>query len=158
MMQRKLLFFIAFIIFCSCSHIQVNPPDNFAYISIKTTDFSLASWQKITDETAPVIIYVEGDGNAYSSKGYPTNDPTPKNSLIQQIAFEDKSPNVIYLARPGQFIEDKNCSQKDWTTGRFSQKIVDNMFEAIKKVSADKNNFNRLLRRSFINRFNYKPT
>lgn len=140
-MQKKLLFFIILVIFCSCSHVKVKQPDNFTYIQIKTTDFTLASWQKITDEIEPIKIYIEGDGNAYNSKGYPTNDPTPKNSLIQQIAFSDTSPNVIYLARPYQFTKEKGCNQKDWTTGRFSQKVIDNMFEAVKKISAGKKIF-----------------
>ena len=136
-MNRKVLLLFIFIFLTSCTSIKTKYPDNFQYVLIQTKNYTLASWQKITDNNKPIKIYVEGDGNAYTVKGYPTNDPTPKNSVLQKIAFEDSSVNVIYLARPCQFIKDKNCNQTDWTTGRFSQKIVDNMFEAIKDISGN---------------------
>ena len=31
------------------------------------------------------------------------------------------------MARPCQYLMGRNCSQKDWTTGRFSPKIIDCM-------------------------------
>lgn len=136
-MNKKILLLSIFIFFISCGLKQVKTPDSFIYIPIQTKNYTIASWQKITDIHQPIKIYVEGDGNAYTTKGYPTNDPTPKNSVLQKIAFEDTSANIVYLARPCQFIKDKNCNQTDWTTGRFSQKIVDNMFEAIKKISGN---------------------
>lgn len=133
-MNKKFLLLFIFISFVSCNSIRIKYPDNFQYVPIQTKDYTLASWQKITDKNKPMKIYVEGDGNAYTSKGFPTNDPTPKNSVLQKIAFEDTYENVVYLARPCQFIKDQN-NKTDWTTGRFSQKIVDNMFEAIKQIS-----------------------
>ncbi|WP_413853763.1 hypothetical protein [Candidatus Ruminimicrobium bovinum] len=136
-MNKKFLLFFIFIFFVSCGLKQIKTPENFVYIPIQTKNYTIASWQKITDKHKPIKIYVEGDGNAYTAKGYPTNDPTPKNSVLQKIAFEDDYENIMYLARPCQFIKDKNCNQTDWTTGRFSQKTVDNMFEAIKKISGN---------------------
>ena len=134
--KNYFIFFI-FIFLVSCSTIQQKPPESFTYIQIKTNDYVLASMQKITDKTSPIRIYVEGDGNAYTSKGYPTDDPTPKSNFLRNIAFNDPNPNVVYLARPCQFIKNKDYDKKDWTTGRFSQKIIDNVAQAIKQISCN---------------------
>lgn len=134
---KKYFVFFVFIFAVSCSTIQQKPPENFTYIQIQTNDYVLASMQKITDKKLPIRIYIEGDGNAYTSKGYPTDDPTPKSNFLRNMAFDDPNPNVVYLARPCQFIKNKNYDKKDWTTGRFSQKIVDNVAQAIKQISAD---------------------
>ena len=136
--MKKIFLFFALLLLCSCSTVKTNPPTELIYKEIKTDDYVLASWQKITDESLPVKIYVEGDGRAYTSKGYPTTDPTPKSYFLRNISFNDVYENVVYLARPCQYIKNKNCSNVDWTTGRFSQKIVDNMSQAIKQIAEDK--------------------
>ncbi|MBR2299926.1 MAG: hypothetical protein IJ870_05075 [Alphaproteobacteria bacterium] len=68
--------------------------------------FKIASWQKITDKNAPYKIYIEGDGFAFNAHGSPTTNPTPKNTFLRQIAFNDPSKNVVYLARPCQYVND----------------------------------------------------
>ena len=107
---------------------------NAAYLEIKTDTYTLASWQKILDRGAPIRIYIEGDGNAFNNTGQPTTNPTPKGTFLRKIAFDDPNPNVIYLARPCQYVRDARCHQKDWTTGRFSQEIVDSTTQAIKSI------------------------
>lgn len=137
--MRNFFIFLSFIfLFCSCSTIQTKPPENFIYKEITTDDYVLASWQKIEDESLPIRIYVEGDGHAYTSNGYPTTDPTPKSYFLRNIAFNDTNANVVYLARPCQYIKSNNYNSIDWTTGRFSQKIVDNVAQAIKQIASDK--------------------
>ena len=136
--MKKIFLFFTLLLLCSCSTIKTKSPAEFIYKEIKTDDYVLASWQKITDDSSPVRIYVEGDGRAYTSKGYPTTDPTPKSYFLRNISFNDVHENVVYLARPCQYIKNKNCSNIDWTTGRFSQKIVDNMSQAIKQIAEDK--------------------
>ena len=132
---KKYRVFFIFIFFVSCSTVKTKPPAQFSCVQIKTENYVLLSMQKITDEKMPVRIYVEGDGNAYTSKGYATDDPTPKSYFLRNVAFNDPNPNVVYLARPCQFIKDKNYDKTDWTTGRFSQKIVDNVAQAIKQIA-----------------------
>jgi hypothetical protein len=136
--MKKLLIFFVLLTLCSCSTAKIKPPADFVYEEVHTDDYVLASWQKINDPYSLVKIYVEGDGHAYTSKGYPTNDPTPKNCFLRKIAFNDTAENVVYLARPGQYIKSDECNSIDWTTGRFSQKIVDNMAQAIKKIAGSK--------------------
>lgn len=60
-----------------CTH-TLSVPSEFVYAEIKTSVFTLASWQKITDKSAPYKIYVEGDGYAFNSRGQLTGNPTPK--------------------------------------------------------------------------------
>lgn len=135
-MKKITLILLLFLV--ACSSLKIQAPKDYLYVPIKTSNYTLASWQKISNGNLPIRIYIEGDGNSYDSKGYPSNDPTPKSNFLRNIAFNDKNPNVVYLARPCQYIKTKENNKTDWTTGRFSQKIVDNMAQAIKEISKDR--------------------
>lgn len=100
--------------------------------------YSIATIQKITDSTAPIHIYIEGDGHAFDAFGQATGDPTPRTRTVRNMAMADKSPNVIYIARPCQFIMDAKCQETDWTTGRFSQTMVDSIAAAIKTIAGSR--------------------
>lgn len=131
-MMKSLLKFLSLFLLCRCSTITV--PQEFSYKAIDTSYFKIASWQKITAPNKPYKIYIEGDGYAFNSSGYPTQDPTPKGKLMRELAFGDNSPNVIYLARPCQYIKTNACLTKYWTTARFAPEVVNAEFEAIKKT------------------------
>ena len=124
---------LALLLLCGCQGIAV--PKTFMYREIQTETYKLASWQKITDKSQPIRIYIEGDGYAFNHAGQPTKNPTPQGTFLRKIVFNDPNPNVVYLARPCQFVKDDKCSQKDWTTGRFSQQIVNSTTQAIEKIS-----------------------
>ena len=113
----------------------VMPPESFSYQEIQTNNYTLASWQKITDTKSPIRIYIEGDGYAFNNYGYPTSNPTPRSAFLRNIAFNDPNSNVVYLARPCQYVSDNRCSKTDWTTGRFSQTVIDSTSQAIKQIS-----------------------
>ncbi len=113
-------------------------PSSFEYKEIKTQYFTLASWQKVTTN-GDMKIYIEGDGSSFNSRGYPTSDPTPRGTFLRKKAFEDDAPNVIYLARPCQFVNDFKCKQVYWTTGRFAPEVIVSTADAIKKIAKDKN-------------------
>ncbi len=129
--MKKILFVL--LLLCGCRGIVV--PDTFAYKEIQTDSYKLASWQKIADKSQPIHLYIEGDGYAFNYAGQPTNNPTPRGTFLREIAFNDPNANVVYLARPCQYVEDSRCNVKDWTTGRFSQDIVNATTQAIKKIS-----------------------
>lgn len=118
-----------------CSTIKV--PDDFAYKEIVTRDFTLASWQKVTNPTAPYKIYIEGDGYAFNVHGRATQDPTPKGTLVREIAFGDSFPNVVYLARPCQYVKSPVCSQRHWTTARFAPEIINAEYTAIRQIAGN---------------------
>lgn len=127
------IFLLILLILCGCQGISV--PETFTYKEIQTDSYKLASWQKITDKSSPIRIYIEGDGHAFNHHGQPTSDPTPRGVFLRKIAFADPNPNVVYLARPCQYVDDAHCDVKDWTTGRFSQKIVDSASQAVRMIS-----------------------
>lgn len=127
---------IAILLFLgSCANITV--PQNYAYKEISTESFTIATWQKVTASKAVYKIYIEGDGYAFNSKGQPTNNPTPKGTLVRELAFGDNSPNVIYLARPCQYVKSAICSKRHWTTARFAPEIINAEYEAIKKIAGN---------------------
>lgn len=135
-MKKKALKFLSILLLlCGCSSLTV--PNNFTYKEIETRDFKIASWQKITNPKAVYKVYIEGDGYAFNSKGKPTKDPTPKGTLVRDLAFGDENPNVIYLARPCQYVKSSICSQRHWTTARFASEIVNAEYDAIKQISGN---------------------
>ncbi|MCM1294218.1 MAG: hypothetical protein NC311_01495 [Muribaculaceae bacterium] len=110
-------------------------PDDFVYTPIATANYNIASWQKLSSPTAPIYIYIEGDGHAFDGYGRPTSDPTPRSRMLRDMASRDMNPNVVYMARPCQFIMSDNCNITDWTSGRFSSRATDTMATAIRNVA-----------------------
>ena len=127
----KILITLLFLTGCT----TIRTPTDFVYKEVKTRDFTLASWQKVTNPVAPYKIYIEGDGYAFNVRGKATQDPTPHSTLVRELAFGDKSPNVIYLARPCQYVKSLICSKRHWTTARFAPEIVNAEYEAIKNIA-----------------------
>lgn len=123
---------VMFLFLCGCASIDI--PSSFEYKEIKTRSFSIASWQKITSPNSVYKIYIEGDGYAFNARGKATQDPTPHSNLVKELAFGDNSPNVIYLARPCQYIKSPICSQRHWTAARFAPEIINAEYEAIKST------------------------
>ena len=131
MFYKKFLFVIV-VLLSGCKGIVI--PDEFVYKEIETNTFKLASWQKVTNPKAKFKVYIEGDGASFDAYGRPTNNPTPRGKLLREIAFNDYNENVIYLARPCQFVEDEMCSQRHWTTARFAPEVINATFEAVKNI------------------------
>ena len=101
---------------------------------IKTKDFLLTTYIRFQQEGLPVSIYIEGDGYAYAGRHRVSSNPTPKNPIGLKLALVDTTPNVIYIARPCQYIQlkdDPNCHQDYWTTKRYSIEVMDATNEAI---------------------------
>ena len=109
--------------------------DDMTIMSPKRADlYSVATIQKITNTTTPIHIFIEGDGHAFDNHGRATDDPTPRSRTVRDLAMADDAPNVVYIARPCQFVMDKKCTVQDWTTGRFSSVMVDSVATAIKTI------------------------
>lgn len=128
------LFAILFLL-SGCSNIAVPPV--YVYKEIPTRDFTLASWQKITDPFGTYKIYIEGDGYAFNAHGHATQDPTPKGILMRELAFGDDSPNVVYLARPCQYVKSQICSKRHWTTACFAPEVINAEYAAVKQIVGD---------------------
>lgn len=83
-----------------------------------------------------VLVYIEGDGNAWIGRHSLSANPTPRNSLILKLATQDPSPQVFYLARPCQYIMSAKCHPKYWSSHRFSEIVVASMVTAIDQIKA----------------------
>jgi Serine hydrolase (FSH1). len=134
-MKYFLPFFLV-LFFTACATFKA--PQEFSYTPVKQNTYTLATWQKITDEKEPIYIFMEGDGNAFNYRGLPTKDPTPKSTFLRNLAFKNTNKNIVYLARPCQYIKAQNCKEEDWTGGRFSPKIVSDTARTIKQIAQDK--------------------
>ncbi len=132
--MTKWLLMLVFLAGCS----GVSVPPEYVYEEIPTRVFKLASWQKITDPDGVYKIYIEGDGHAFNARGRAMADPTPKGTFMRELAFGDGSPNVVYLARPCQYVQSPVCSKRHWTSARFAPEIINAEYEAVKRIAGDK--------------------
>lgn len=136
--MKKLIALFLFVLTACATKMEA--PPGFEYQEIETKPYLLASWQKMTNPMAPIRIYIEGDGYSFNHNGQPTSNPTPKGRFMRDLAFNDPNPNVVYLARPCQYVEDEQCSYSNfaWTTGRFSKAVVDSMSSAVNQIAGSK--------------------
>lgn len=102
---------------------------------IATGTFRLTSYRRLNDASAPVVVYIEGDGLAWKSRTEPSRDPTPREAVGLQLAAADPSANVLYLARPCQFTKgDPACTVAYWTSHRFAPEVIDSLSEVIDRT------------------------
>lgn len=136
MTRFLLLIFIALLNGCAIH--QWTPPLDFNESVIKTPKYDIFTYTRITNDTAPVHIYIEGDGNSFDAYGVPTSDPTPRGTFMRNLATQDTSPNVVYMARPCQYVMSTQCNKSDWTYGRFSPDVIESTAIAIRKIAKNR--------------------
>ena len=129
--------FLCLIFATACAQ-TMPPPDEFVERDVRTSIFTLRTYQKLTDKNGAVKIYIEGDGHAFDGHGRPTDNPTPRSDFVRRLAFDDPSPNVIYLARPCQYVKDEECDPTDWTGARFSNRAADSAADAILQIAGNR--------------------
>ena len=98
--------------------------------------FVLTAYHKLAGASDSLVVYIEGDGYAWASRTMPSDDPTPKHPLAFYLASEDQSPNVLYVARPGQFpaAGSPQVDQAFWTSKRYSEEVIQSTNAAIDQV------------------------
>jgi Serine hydrolase (FSH1) len=136
------------ILLCACtsipSHVerslaadQIAVQHGWSKVALETDPFTLQAFMPKSIVQADVLrIYMEGDGLAWVQPTIPSANPTPKNPLALRLALLDKKP-AVYLARPCQYIADnqsKNCTQKYWTSHRFSAEVIASTHQAIDQI------------------------
>lgn len=95
--------------------------------TVQAPPFILAAWVRITRADLPLHIYIEGDGRAWRNRYQPAEDPTPRKAIGLSLAIADSAPNVLYLARPCQFIpmaQNPRCRTVYWTSKRFAPEVI----------------------------------
>jgi pimeloyl-ACP methyl ester carboxylesterase len=102
---------------------------------ISTPVFDLASFGPARMAGgSPLIVYVEGDGAAWMSRTQLSNDPTPRRPVALELAVADPRPNVVYLARPCQYVTGRNrrnCQPAYWDTAGYSEDVVSSVDAAV---------------------------
>ena len=108
------------ILLIGCVAIEPKMSD-FTAKEIETSHFSIAVWEKNSIQPGKTLrIYFEGDG-----------DPNPYAQVAREYAEFDKTSNVIYVARPCQWVHNKICEKKPEIYGnqRFNPEIMKEMVE-----------------------------
>lgn len=131
-MIKKSIFFL--LLLAGCAGVTSVDMGDLQYSEISAGKYTIATWSRIVDKKSPVHVYIEGDGNAFDARGMPTHNPTPHGTMLRRLVTNDVYSNVVYMARPCQFVMSDACSVTDWTSGRFSQNIIDSMADALKKL------------------------
>lgn len=126
---------LSLLIISACTSLRV--PNDFKYQEVQTRTFKIATWQKIKNPQQPYRIYIEGDGYAFNAAGRPSSNPTPRSDLVREMAFGDYHDNVIYIARPCQFVQNEICSKRHWTTARFAPEVINATAEVIENIAGD---------------------
>ncbi len=107
-------------------------------VHLETRRFTLAAYRRITvnpDDT--LVVYIEGDGLAWITRGQLSENPTPPDPVALRLAARDDALAVLYLARPCQFVTGtaaRNCESKYWSTARFAIEVVEAVDEAVNIV------------------------
>jgi len=109
---------------------QVNLISEPARLRLKihhTGQFSLYSRERYDNPGQDLTIYLEGDGVAWVSRTEPSRNPTPDDPIALRLATLDSSPNIVWIARPCQYItkkENPTCDPYYWTLGRLAPEVV----------------------------------
>lgn len=114
-----------------------------------------AAWQRseITVDGAPIVIlkqqgvvgqgvhlYIEGDGSAFTPRGQPSHNPTPRNPVALQLMQADTtSATLYYIGRPCQWVTlpHPRCTPARWTTQRFTPALRDAYIKVAQDLAGD---------------------
>ena len=147
-LTRSAILFLILLSACSSPAVRTEKAEamaiagGFTKAVIKTSHFQILSYHKLKENNEIATIYIESDGYAFAGRHRISLNPTPKNPLSLNLALLDKSANVIYIARPCQYIPLKsnpNCQPEYWTIKRYSQEVIEAVNDVIDEY---KNNHN----------------
>lgn len=82
-------------------------------------------------------VYLEGDGSPWRHRTIIMADPTPRRPLMLGLMKQDKQP-AAYLGRPcyNGTASDKGCDPTLWTSGRYSQAVIDSMSAGLRVLAS----------------------
>jgi hypothetical protein len=144
-----ILFLILLLTLPGCNRLQtkIENAESIAYTNdffkklIKTKNFNIVSFQKIIPLADEAVFYIEGDGQAWINKNRVSTNPTPRNPIALTLASIDDSSNVIYLARPCQYLDLKKeprCQSHYWTSKRASKEVIESINSAISQIKKNR--------------------
>ena len=145
--MKKLLFISLFIfIFYGCSRNIPTPTQRYQTAQILAEEdglkshvfhnskFDIFAYKKTSTCKDTMSIYIEGDGFAWLTSSLLSSNPTPLNPLALKLMTKDSSTCKVYLARPCQYVQNSTCKKAYWSSGRFSNEIVQNYVKILDKL------------------------
>jgi len=132
-----------FILVTSCSSLEqrsklaftIANQAGFSSVLYQQSGYSIQSFEKRSSSNSSFIsIYIEGDGRSWIDRNTISSNPTPTMPLALELAALDQSLNVIYLARPCQYVTDQKCSSKVWTSHQFSEQVLQSYMDVLDKI------------------------
>jgi hypothetical protein len=143
MMNFNVYFCLSLVFLSGCAHFDhrndqaflVAKQGNLVSTMLATPEFDLMLFHRgLISEQKQLVIYIEGDGQAWRRKHILSNDPTPTDPLALRFAANDSSPAVLYIARPCQYQKEGSspeCATKYWSSHRYSEEVVTSVNFAI---------------------------
>lgn len=149
--KNTILFLFLVTLFLGCSRnlptpnerlktINLLTPNSFKANVINSSSYSFYTIHNVKDKCENINIYFEGDGLAWITRTLISSNPTPLNPIGFKIMLKDRSSCSIYMARACQYVSDSLCTKEDWTSHRFSEKIIDATNEAINTIKNEYKN------------------
>ncbi len=109
-----------------------------AAATIDAGQFRLRAYHRgLHRDAARLHVYIEGDGHAWHRRHQLSSDPTPRDPVALRLAAKDKSPSVLYIARPCQYLDEselRDCDPKYWSSHRYSEAVVGAVDETITQL------------------------
>jgi pimeloyl-ACP methyl ester carboxylesterase len=100
--------------------------------------FAIVTYSRIDSPGAPLTFYIEGDGAAWTTRRLLSADPTPRHPLALKLALSDPGQNIVYLARPCQYVLKNgmgtNCNSRYWSSAIFSEEVIGSVNLAMSKL------------------------
>jgi len=97
--------------------------------------FLLTSYHKgLGHPDKDLVVYIEGDGNAWNSKYQLSKNPTPKNPLALKLAAKDTGDSILYVARPCMYLGQiliQDCPARFWSSHRYSEEVISSINQVI---------------------------
>jgi len=128
---RLLSIFTLLLCVSSCSNIQsidkrqknaeaVATQAGLKFERIEAGSFLLTTYHKgLGNPDKNLVVYIEGDGNAWNSKYRLSENPTPKNPLALKLATKDTAGSILYIARPCMYLDQnlmQDCPARFWSS------------------------------------------
>lgn len=120
---------------------QLAQANDFQRVVYDTTLFNIVSFQRVSSSSNTVTVFIEGDGLAWKNRRRVSANPTPQNPVALKLALTDPSRNIIYLARPCQFLNienERNCEPQYWTSRRAAREVVQSYHAVLNEISDDR--------------------
>ena len=108
----------------------------------RTGIFDLTGFSRTSEATSErLAVYIEGDGRAWLSRYRLSPDPTPSRPYVLELAVRHPLGNVLYLARPCQYVgarTSRACDPRFWAADRYAPEVIAAMGRAIDRMKQER--------------------